>query len=135
MSLINVKNVTFQYPGADTPSLTNVNLTVEKGDFLAIMGGNGSGKTTLCKLFNGLIPHYYVGDIEGEITVSGKKTIESQVTDFSETVGYVYQDFENQLVQAKVIDDASFTPLNFGYADYLERGQKSFRKSRLNWQE
>ena len=81
MSLINVKNVTFQYPGADTPSLTNVNLTVEKGDFLAIMGGNGSGKTTLCKLFNGLIPHYYVGDIEGEITVSGKKTIESQVTD------------------------------------------------------
>lgn len=128
MSLINVKNVTFQYPGADTPSLTNVNLTVEKGDFLAIMGGNGSGKTTLCKLFNGLIPHYYVGDIEGEITVSGKKTIESQVTDFSETVGYVYQDFENQLVQAKVIDDASFTPLNFGYADYLERGQKALEK-------
>lgn len=128
MSLIDVKNVTFQYPGADSPSLTNVNLTVEKGEFLAIMGGNGSGKTTLCKLFNGLIPHYYVGDIEGHITVDGKKTIESQVTDFSETVGYVYQDFENQLVQAKVIDDASFTPLNFGYEDYKERGRKALDK-------
>lgn len=128
MSLIEVNNVTFQYPGADQPSLRNVSLTIEQGDFIAIMGGNGSGKTTLCKLFNGLIPHYYVGDIEGEVVVNGKKTLESQVTDFSETVGYVYQDFENQLVQARVIDDASYTPLNFGYADYKERGKKALDK-------
>lgn len=128
MSLIEVNNVTFQYPGANKPSLRNANLTIEQGDFIAIMGGNGSGKTTLCKLFNGLIPHYYVGDIEGEVIVDGKKTIESQVTDFSETVGYVYQDFENQLVQARVIDDASYTPLNFGYADYKERGKKALDK-------
>lgn len=123
MSLIEVNNVTFQYPGADRPSLTNASLRVEEGDFLAVMGGNGSGKTTLCKLFNGLIPHYYVGDIEGEIIVDGKTTLDRQVTDFSESVGYVYQDFENQLVQAKVIDDASYTPLNFGYIDYKDRGR------------
>lgn len=128
MSLIEIKNVTFQYPGADVQSLKNVNLTIEEGDFIAIMGGNGSGKTTVSKLLNGLIPHYYVGDIEGEVIVDGKNTIESQVTDFSELVGYVYQDFENQLVQAKVINDASYTPLNFGYTDYKERGKKALDK-------
>lgn len=128
MSLVELKNVTFQYPGAEQPSLKNVSLTIEKGDFIAIMGGNGSGKTTMCKLLNGLIPHYYVGDIEGEVIVDGKKTLESQVTDFSQSVGYVYQDFENQLVQAKVIDDASYAPLNFGYLDYKERGKKALDK-------
>src|SRR5690625_4152110 len=128
MSLIEIKNVSFQYPGAKQPSLKNVSLTIEKGDFIAVMGGNGSGKTTMCKLLNGLIPHYYVGDIEGEVIVNGKKTLESQVTDFSQTVGYVYQDFENQLVQAKVIDDASYAPLNFGYMDHKDRGKKALDK-------
>lgn len=128
MSLIEIKNVSFQYPGAKQPSLKNVSLTIEKGDFIAVMGGNGSGKTTMCKLLNGLIPHYYVGDIEGEVIVNGKKTLESQVTDFSQTVGYVYQDFENQLVQAKVIDDASYAPLNFGYVDHKDRGKKALDK-------
>lgn len=128
MSLIEIKNVSFQYPGAKQPSLKNVSLTIEKGDFIAVMGGNGSGKTTMCKLLNGLIPHYYVGDIEGEVIVNGKKTLESQVTDFSQMVGYVYQDFENQLVQAKVIDDASYAPLNFGYMDHKDRGKKALDK-------
>lgn len=131
MNLIDIKNVTFQYPGAKSPSLRDVSLTIEEGDFIAIMGGNGSGKTTLSKLINGLIPHYYVGDIKGEVVVDGKKTMESQVTDFSEIVGYVYQDFENQLVQAKVIDDASYTPLNFGYADYKERGKQALERVNL----
>lgn len=131
MNLIDIKNVTFQYPGAKSPSLRDVSLTIEEGDFIAIMGGNGSGKTTLSKLINGLIPHYYVGDIKGEVVVDGKKTMESQVTDFSEIVGYVYQDFENQLVQAKVIDDASYTPLNFGYTDYKERGKQALERVNL----
>lgn len=128
MSLIEINHVTFQYPGATQPSLTDVSLNIEKGDFIAIMGGNGSGKTTLCKLLNGLIPHYYVGDIEGEVIVDEMKTLESKVTDLSGSVGYVYQDFENQLVRAKVIEDASYSPLNFGYPDYLERGKKALEK-------
>ncbi|WP_208559709.1 ABC transporter ATP-binding protein [Marinilactibacillus kalidii] len=128
MSLIEINHVTFQYPGATVPSLSDVSLNIEKGDFIAIMGGNGSGKTTLCKLLNGLIPHYYVGDIEGEVIVDKMKTLESKVTDLSGSVGYVYQDFENQLVRAKVIEDASYSPLNFGYPDYLERGKKALEK-------
>ena len=128
MSLIQIENVNFQYPGADQPSLVDCSLKVEEGEFLAIMGGNGSGKTTLCKLFNGLIPHYYSGDISGQVTIDGQTTLDKQVTDFSELVGYVYQDFENQLVQAKVIEDASYSPLNFGYEDFQERGKQALER-------
>jgi len=59
---VSIENVSFQYPGGVAPVLKNVSLTIEQGDFMAIVGGNGSGKSTLCKLLNGLIPHYCVGD-------------------------------------------------------------------------
>ncbi|CAI9389043.1 MULTISPECIES: ABC transporter ATP-binding protein [Bacillaceae] len=122
---IEIEKVSFQYPGVEEPVLDNVSLSVHQGDFLGIIGSNGSGKSTLCKLINGLIPHYYVGDYSGKVTVNGLVTTEHKVTDFSSHVGYVYQDFENQLVSPRVLEDASFAPLNFGYADYLERGKKA----------
>ncbi|EOR27174.1 ABC transporter ATP-binding protein [Cytobacillus oceanisediminis] len=122
---IEIDQVSFHYPGIEEPVLDNVSLTVDKGDFLAIIGSNGSGKSTLCKLINGLIPHYYVGDYSGKVTVNGLVTSEHKVTDFSSHVGYVYQDFENQLVSPRVLEDASFAPLNFGHIDYLERGKRA----------
>ncbi len=125
---IEINNVTFQYPGAENNVLDNASLTIDEGEFVAIIGGNGSGKSTLCKLINGLIPHYYVGDFEGEVTVNGINTLESKVATLSEHVGYVYQDFENQLVSPKVIEDACFAPLHYGYTDYLERATKALKK-------
>ncbi|MDQ0230849.1 ABC transporter ATP-binding protein [Metabacillus malikii] len=122
---IEINNVTFTYPGAESPILRNVSLTINKGEFIAIVGGNGSGKSTLCKLMNGLIPHYYVGDFEGEVLINGHSSLEGKVSSFSEQVGYVYQDFENQLVRPTVLDDASFAPLNFGFSDYKERGKRA----------
>ncbi|WP_117168779.1 ABC transporter ATP-binding protein [Paraliobacillus sediminis] len=122
---IEIDQVTFQYPGGDAPVLENVSLSLEKGTFVAIMGSNGSGKSTLCKLLNGLIPHYYVGDFSGKVTVNGLVTTEQKVAELSHDVGYVYQDFENQLVSPRVLEDASFAPLNFGYADFKERGKQA----------
>ncbi|KAB8138914.1 ABC transporter ATP-binding protein [Gracilibacillus oryzae] len=119
--IIEIKNVTYQYPGADKPVLNNVTLTIEKGEFTAILGGNGSGKSTLCKLINGLIPHYYVGDFSGEVIVNGMNTAEHKVAELSRHTGYVYQDFENQIVSPKVLEDAEFAPLHYGLADYRER--------------
>ena len=57
-------------------------LTVEEGDFLAIIGGNGSGKSTLCKTMNGLIPKFYVGEFEGEVVVDGLDASEHDVATF-----------------------------------------------------
>lgn len=124
---IDIDKVSYHYPGVEKPVLNNVSLTVHKGDFLAIIGSNGSGKSTLCKLINGLIPHYYVGDFSGKVTVKGLVTTEHKVTDFSAHVGYVYQDFENQLVSPRVLEDASFAPLNFGQEDYLEKGKRALQ--------
>ena len=91
--IIEVKDVHYQYPGAEHPVLKGANLTVNKGDFLAIIGGNGSGKSTICKTMNGLIPHYFSGDYRGEVHVKGKSVKEQPVSILSHLVGYVYQDF------------------------------------------
>lgn len=122
---IMIDSVSFQYPGGDEPVLKNISLTINKGEFVAIMGSNGSGKSTLCKLINGLIPHYYVGDYSGEVMVNGKLTTDHKVTELSKHVGYVYQDFENQLVCPRVLEDASFAPLNYGDPNFKEKGKRA----------
>ncbi|WP_059048830.1 ABC transporter ATP-binding protein [Paenibacillus senegalimassiliensis] len=122
---IEVADVTFTYPGSDQPVLNHASLTIEHGTFTAIIGGNGSGKSTLCKLFNGLIPHYYSGDFEGEVRVQGMSTLQKNVAVLSKHVGYVYQDFDNQLVRPTVLDEACFAPLNYGLGDYRQRALRA----------
>lgn len=119
--IVRIENLSFRYPGADHDTLRNVNLTIDRGDFVAIVGSNGAAKTTLCKTLNGLIPHYWSGEFAGSVTVDGIYTYESSVAELSTTVGYVYQDFQNQLVRPTVADEVSFGPVNFGHADHAER--------------
>lgn len=123
--MIKIKNLTFTYPGAEKPNLKNICLEVEKGDFLAIIGNNGCGKSTLCKTLNGLIPHFITGDIEGTVKIAGLDTQEHDVGKIACKVGYVYQDFENQIVRPTVLDDASFACLNYAMEDYENRGKKA----------
>ena len=78
---------------------------MEKGDFLAVIGNNGCGKSTLCKALNGLIPHFIAGDMTGRVWIDGQNTAEQDVGRLAEKVGYVYQDFENQIVRPTVLDD------------------------------
>ncbi|AKU09391.1 ABC transporter ATP-binding protein [Haloferax gibbonsii] len=120
-----VENLTFRYPGGDEAVLRDASVTIEPGEFTAVVGGNGSGKTTLCKTFNGLIPHFFEGTFDGRVTVAGTDTRESDVAELSKTVGYVFQDFENQLVQETVRDDVEFAPLNYGLDDYAERATRA----------
>ncbi len=120
--IIQVKDVSFTYPGAEEKVLHHANLFIDEGEFVAIIGGNGSGKSTLCKTFNGLIPQFYVGDFEGKVQLEDRETAKYSVAQLSKDIGYVYQDFENQIMRPTVIDDASFAPLNFGLKDYKERG-------------
>ena len=125
MSAVTLRDVTFTYPGATEPTLRHVNLDVAEGEFLAIMGANGCGKSTLCKTMNGLIPQFIVGDLEGEVTVAGVDVSGAQIGELAQHIGYVYQDFENQIVRPTVIDEASFSCLNFAYDDYVERGMRA----------
>src|SRR5690625_4444112 len=123
--IVQIKDVHYQYPGAMEPVLNGANLTIHRGDFLAIIGGNGSGKSTICKTINGLIPHYFSGYYEGEVVVEGESVKNQAVATLSHYVGYVYQDFQNQLMKLTVLEDVSFAPLNFGYKDYKEKANQA----------
>ena len=125
MNSIEIKNLTFTYPGASTPTLSGVRLTIEQGDFVAIVGNNGCGKSTLCKAMNGLIPHFIAGEFEGEVLAGGLNTLEMDIGSLAQKVGYVYQDFENQIVRPTVLDDASYACMNYAMKDYLERGKEA----------
>ncbi len=125
MNIIEIENLTFSYPAAGKPILNNISLQVERGDFLAIVGNNGCGKSTFCKVLNGLIPHFISGDFEGKVLVDGLNTLESDVGTLACKAGYVYQDFENQIVRPTVLDDASFACLNYAMPDYRERGKEA----------
>ena len=125
MNIIEIEDLTYTYPGAETPILDHVNLQVEKGDFLAIVGNNGCGKSTLCKTLNGLIPHFITGEFSGRVLVDGVNTLEADVGALAKKAGYVYQDFENQIVRPTVLDDASYACLNYAMGDYEKRGKEA----------
>ena len=135
MNSIEIKNLTYSYPGASAPTLKDINLEIEKGDFLAIVGNNGCGKSTLCKVMNGLIPLFITGEFQGDVLVGGISTLESDIGTLAQKVGYVYQDFENQIVRPTVLDDASYACMNYGMKDYKERGMKALELCGLTGRE
>ena len=131
MNVLEIKDLTFTYPGATAPTLNHVDLNIEKGDFIAIVGNNGCGKSTLCKVMNGLIPHFISGEFEGVVLADGVDTQTVEIGDLAKIVGYVYQDFENQIVRPTVLDDASYACMNYAMPDYLERGRQALKNCGL----
>jgi len=109
-----VENLTYYYPGSIKPTLKNVSLEIEKGDFIIITGPSGSGKSTLIRTFNGLIPHFYKGRFEGRVLVFGIDTRKASVAELSKKVGVVFQDPENQILTLSVEREIAFGLENLG---------------------
>lgn len=114
MTIIETKNLTYTYPGAVKPSIADVSIKVEKGEFVLITGPSGCGKTTLCRCFNGLIPHFYQGELKGEITVAGENVLQRHTYEMAGHVGLVFQNPENQLFALSVEKDVAFGLENLG---------------------
>ena len=110
MSIIKFENVHYTYPGDQMESLCGVNLEIEEGSFVAVLGHNGSGKSTLAKHMNAiLIP------TEGKVTVSGIDSAdENRLIELRRNVGMVFQNPDNQIVANVVEDDVAFAPENLG---------------------
>ncbi|MCT4634345.1 MAG: energy-coupling factor transporter ATPase [Firmicutes bacterium] len=108
--MINIKNLKFKYKEGESHVLKGIDLKVEKGEFLVIIGHNGSGKSTLAKLMNGiLIPD------EGEILINGMDTKDQEeIWNIRSTAGMVFQNPDNQLVATVVEEDVAFGPENLG---------------------
>ena len=135
MRQIEIEHLRYTYPGAAAPTLRDVSLQVEQGDFLAIVGNNGCGKSTLCKALNGLIPQFITGEFSGRVQVCGLDTTATDIGTLACKVGYVYQDFENQIIRPTVLDDASYACLNYARPDYLARGREALAACGLQGRE
>jgi len=114
MAVIETKNLTYTYQGRTDPAIKDVSINIKKGEFALITGPSGCGKTTLCRCFNGLIPHFYHGELKGEITVAGLKVVEHQTYELARHVGLVFQNPENQLFALSVEKDVAFGLENLG---------------------
>ncbi|MEM2099130.1 MAG: ATP-binding cassette domain-containing protein [Candidatus Bathyarchaeia archaeon] len=123
MAIIETKNLTYTYPNAKSPSISDVSVKVEKGEFVLITGPSGCGKTTLCRCFNGLIPHFYQGELKGEITVANIDPTKHATYEMAKHVGLVFQNPENQLFALSIEKDVAFGLENLGYSreEMLER--------------
>jgi energy-coupling factor transporter ATP-binding protein EcfA2 len=116
---ISIRGLRYSYPpqrpgGESIRVLSDVNLEVERGEFLSIMGPTGAGKTTLCLALNGIVPHSAGGRFGGDVVVAGLNTREHPVALLASRVGVVFQDAESQLFNMTVEDEVAFGPESLG---------------------
>ncbi|MFQ7236553.1 MAG: ATP-binding cassette domain-containing protein, partial [Enterococcus hulanensis] len=110
---IKLANITFSYD-AEEPQLKNLSLEIEKGECVLVTGASGCGKTTLTRLINGLIPHYYEGELTGELHLNGKNARELEEWEYGQQVGSVFQDARSQFFTSNVLDELAFASENYG---------------------
>lgn len=105
---IEIRNFTFQYKAQAEPTLYDINLTIYRGEKIAIVGQSGSGKSTLAHVINGLIPHRYPGTHSGTVTVEGLDPTTEPLDVTSKKVGTVLQDPDGQFIGLTVAEDIAF---------------------------
>lgn len=112
--MIEIKNLSYKYPNAKENALEKINLTIEDGDFVGIIGESGAGKSSLTRCINALIPHHYKGDYYGSTKINGVDTFDVKPGKLALTVGSVFQDIDSQMVSIFVEDEILFGLENFG---------------------
>lgn len=110
--MIITKGLTFTYNYASQPAVRDINLEIEDGEFVLCLGATGCGKTTLCRCFNGLIPHFHKGKLEGYVKVNGLDTRFHPVYRLALNVGLAFQNPEEQIVALTVEKELAFGPEN-----------------------
>jgi len=126
LATIVVKDLTFTYLGSKKPSISDLTFSVDEGQFVILTGPSGCGKTSVCRCLNGLIPHFYSGELEGDVTVCGLSIREKSTSELARKVGFVFQNPENQLFSLSVERDVAFGPENLGLP-------RSETRKRVDW--
>jgi len=108
-----IDNVSWTYSGSSEPAIKNISLRVRKGEILVITGPSGAGKTTLSRVLNGLIPHFYRGEMSGEAYVKGLRIRDYDVTILASKVGLVFDNPAHQLFTSTVLEEIAFGPENY----------------------
>jgi energy-coupling factor transport system ATP-binding protein len=124
--VVEIINYTWKYINADGPSLKNINLSIEDGMFVGVIGANGAGKTTLAYSMDGLIPGQYHGMKQGEVRILGREVEEFHKGELQRQVGVVFSDPEAQFTAMTVEDELVFGMENIGMS-------LSEIRERLDW--
>lgn len=116
MSLLRVVNLKYKYPDTHRFALNDVSFTVEKGEFLGIVGMNTSGKTTLCYALSGLVPHFFKGAYGGDVYIGDMDVLSREISEITARVGLVFENPFSQMTGAKftVYDEIAFGLENQG---------------------
>ncbi|MFI6496262.1 ABC transporter ATP-binding protein [Nonomuraea typhae] len=112
--IIDVRGAAVRYRSTGQQVLHDVDLTVERGDFVLVAGPSGCGKSTLLRLLNGLVPHAYRAEVGGEVRIGGKAAGEQSIRQLSTVVGTLLQDPAKQIVGTTVVTELAFGPENLG---------------------
>ena len=115
MSVLELDRVSVTYPGATVPSLRDVSLVVQPGEFVVVAGGTGSGKSTLLGIASGLVPHVHGGTFAGVGTVAGMDTREHGPAELARACGTLFQEPETQVVMGTVRAELGFPLENAGH--------------------
>jgi energy-coupling factor transporter ATP-binding protein EcfA2 len=119
--MIRFERLSYAYPGADTPVLSDLSLEIHEGEFLLVIGPSGAGKSTFLRCLNGLVPHFYGGVLTGRVLVAGRNPVALGPVGMADLVGFVLQDPEAQFVVDKVEDELAFAMENHGVDPLLMR--------------
>ena len=113
--MIEVKNVSFQYKSdIAAGGIKNIDLSVPDGQIVVLCGESGCGKTTLTRLINGLIPHYFEGELSGSVLIDGYNVSEQSLYDTAKLVGSVFQNPRSQFFNVDTTSELSFGCENLG---------------------
>jgi energy-coupling factor transporter ATP-binding protein EcfA2 len=107
-------HVTYRYPGAPAPALDDVSVEVEPGEFVVVAGPSAGGKSTLLRAACGLVPHFFGGEIAGQVTVAGLDVRDHGPGELARRVGTLFQDPETQVVMGVVRAELAFPLENRG---------------------
>ncbi len=133
MPLLEMSDVSFTYRGASNPALSDINLTIDVGEVVGLVGASGAGKSTLCLTMAGLVPHSTGGDLTGVVRLGGRDTEAGHIGDYLSPldedramVAITFQDPESQIIGMSVEEDVAYGMENLGLPRHVMR-------DRLNW--
>lgn len=112
--MIELNNICFQYANTEEASLVNVSLQIPDGQCVLLCGESGCGKTTITRLLNGLIPHYYEGELQGDVLVNGLNVKQEELYDTARIVGSVFQNPRSQFFCVDTTSEIAFGCENMG---------------------
>jgi len=110
--LLQGKNIYFRYSDKSPQILKNINIGLQSGKIIGIVGLSGSGKTTLMQILNGIIPKKIQGLYEGRVLIKGEDISKKEMGNISREIGTVFQDPDTQIIFSCVEDEMAFGPEN-----------------------